>query len=79
MSRILLTAGLLIGLGGLVACQAPSPPAPAPTAQTRSPVSGDPGPNPVGRAANTTNSDRQPRGTTDGNQPDRAASGGGAR
>ncbi len=53
---------------------------------TRSPVSGDPVHKPqsrtsraANRAASIAKSDKQPAGTENGNQPDRAAAGGGAR
>jgi hypothetical protein len=53
---------------------------------TRNPVLGDPVHKPqnrtsraANRAANIAKSDKQPPGTENGNQPDRAAAGGGAR
>lgn len=50
---------------------------------TRNPVQGDPVVKPVkphrGRAATIARSDKQPPGTENGNQPDRALAGGGSR
>ncbi len=73
----LFAIGLLVGLGSGLAVAQTSAPEP-----TRNPVLGDPGTkNPSARpsAAAESKADKQPRGTEDGNQPDRAAAGGGAR
>ncbi len=75
--KSLFAIGLLLGLSsGLAAAQTTAP------GPTRNPVLGDPGTkNPSARpsAAAEAKADKQPRGTEDGNQPDRAAAGGGAR
>lgn len=75
--KFLLAAGLMLGLGsGFAVAQTSG------SSTTRSPVLGDPGAKrSTARpsAAAAAKADKQPRGTEDGNQPDRAAAGGGAR
>ena len=75
--KFLVATSLLLGLSsGLAAAQTASP------EPARNPVLGDPGTtNSKARpsAAAEAKADKQPRGTEDGNQPDRAAAGGGAR
>jgi hypothetical protein len=86
-TKYLLCAGLLLGLQtGAAFAQAPaSGDATTPTPTTRNPVLGDAGtPTPRHRVRNThkraaaiAKSDKQPPGVENGNQPDRAAAGGG--
>ena len=75
--KSLFTVGLLLGLSsGLATAQTASP------EPTRNPVLGDQGTsNPRTRpsAAAESRADKQPPGTENGNQPDRAAAGGGSR
>lgn len=71
----------------LVAALGLSSAAMAQTPPVRSPVSGDPvaqapkpvQPKPLSRAARNAQADKQPPGTENGNQPDRASAGGGGR
>jgi len=86
LPRLMLTAGLVLGLsgGGAFAQPATSSHAVAPPSgqSGRNPTLGDPGTKNVGkpsRAAAEARADKQPPGTENGNQPDRAAAGGGAR
>ena len=76
--KVLLAAGLALALApGLAAAQTSGP------ATTRNPVLGDPGTKTTKRvrpnAAAMARADKQPPGTENGNQPDRAAAGGGGR
>ena len=75
--KFLVATSLLLGLSsGLAVAQTST------TAPTRNPVLGDPGStNPKTRpsAAAEAKADKQPPGTENGNQPDRAAAGGGSR
>jgi hypothetical protein len=75
--KFLLATGLVLGLSsGLAAAQTSGTPA------TRNPVLGDPGTTKSTArpsAAAAAKADKQPSGTENGNQPDRAAAGGGAR
>lgn len=77
-TRLALTTGLFIGMSaGLALAQT------APSNTSRNPVQGDPGLHSTSsastRAAEEAKADKQPPGTENGNQPDRAAAGGGAR
>ena len=76
----ILTIGLVLGLSPLAVSAQPATTADAPV---RSPVQGDPVVKPTvhhrTRAAAMARADKQPPGTENGNQPDRAAAGGGAR
>ena len=75
----ILFVGLLLSAGSSAAM--------AQTAPARSPVNGDAvtqtakpvRPRPATRAARDAQADKQPPGTENGNQPDRAQAGGGAR
>jgi hypothetical protein len=68
---------LTIGAGSAMAQTSPSP------SPLRSPVSGDPvlhsAKRPTTTAARAAQADKQPPGTENGNQPDRAQAGGGSR
>ncbi len=75
--RTVLSAALVLGLGAGAAVAQTAPEA------VRNPVLGDPGPVHTPRVKQTSRrahaiarSDKQPPGTTNGNQPDRAAAGG---
>ena len=78
--ELFLAAALLGGLGAVTACTQTDPLAPA-SAPARSSYLGDPGTTqaPAGPAASNTNLDRPAPSSMNGNQPDRAAAGGGAR
>ena len=85
MRKFLFSIAILSTLGLVSGC-APTPAATTAAAPLRNPNLGDPGPIPGAAtgparpsAAALTNADRQPPGTTNGNQPDRAAAAGGAR
>ena len=76
-AKFILATGLMLGLSsGLASAQTAGP------ATTRNPVLGDPGTKPSSArpsAAAVSRADKQPPGTQNGNQPDRAAAGGGGR
>ena len=81
-SKIVFSAALVLclGTGAAIAQTAP----PSTTEVSRNPVLGDPGTTHAHRVKQTTrrakaiaHSDKQPAGTENGNQPDRAAAGGG--
>lgn len=76
---LLLAAALLGGVCAVSACTQPDPLAPA-NAPPRNAYLGDPGAKlaPASPAARNTNLDRPAPSSTNGNQPDRAAAGGGA-
>ena len=87
--KTVLAAGLALALGaGAASAQTAAPQTNGPQT-TRNPVMGDPGTRttaPASRAARArvraaaiAKSDKQQPGTENGNQPDRAAAGGGAR
>ncbi len=64
---------------GAAQAQTPAPPS---SATARNPVMGDPGNKPAPRRPNAralARADKQPSGTENGNQPDRASAGGGSR
>ncbi len=75
--KFLLATGLALGLSsGLAAAQTSG------SSTVRNPVLGDPGTTKAKArpsAAASAKADKQPPGTENGNQPDRAAAGGGAR
>lgn len=75
--KFLLAISLAFGLSsGLAYAQTSG------SATVRNPISGDPGTKPSRvrpSAAAVSKADKQPPGTENGNQPDRAAAGGGAR
>lgn len=79
--KFILAAGLVLGFcSGCTSAQTSQ--ASGPAATTRNPNLGDPGSRPSTArpsAAAAARADKQPPGTENGNQPDRAASGGGAR
>ncbi len=81
--RTALSLGLLCSLMGGAAYAQSNPGAPAVTSDTRNPMLGDPGVKPAPRtkpkAAALARADKQPPGTENGNQPDRASAGGGGR
>lgn len=75
--KFLLAAALTLSVGSGAAFAQTSAPAP-----TRNPVLGDKGSQPSTArpsAKAVAKADKQPPGTENGNQPDRAAAGGGAR
>ena len=81
--KTVLSAALVLGLGTGAAIAQTAPD--STTDVTRNPVLGDPGTRHAPRVKQTTSrakaiarSDKQPPGTTNGNQPDRAATGAGA-
>ena len=82
--RIILTMAMLIGVGAAPALAAPLQQSLEVTQEpgVRSPIDGDPGVrsfNPHWTARQWARADRQGPGTENGNQPDRAAAGGGGR
>jgi hypothetical protein len=84
MRKYLLSAAVMASLGAMSACAPPPPTATA--TPVRSPALGDPGALPGApaaaarpTAADLARGDKQPPGTTNGNQPDRAAAASGVR
>ena len=78
--KALLAAAMLGALGTVTACTATRPDSPA--GKAPNPYLGDrggPSFGPVSPAERSTNLDRPSPSSTNGNQPDRAAAGGGAR
>ena len=85
--RTLLATALFCSVAGTTIAHAQSTTAPVTGSISRNPVLGDPGPRDVrtrakptaSRAQDISRGDKQPAGTMNGNQPDRASAGGGGR